>query len=141
MNVRPPTPPSVLATRPGAVRHMPHPHQQGVLCPVRHGAASLHRAQGGAQARAASVSAGRVAVKPSRYNDTRANYKDTPEYNRFLEERENLINNLAAGRNDAQWEKLEAELKNYERQNAARISENIAAQVGSKVRRLSVAAK
>lgn len=62
------------------------------------------------------------------YNDTRSNFKDTPEYNKFLEYRENMINDLAAGRNDARWEKIESELKNYERQHAGRISENIAIQ-------------
>lgn len=62
------------------------------------------------------------------YNDTRLNYKDTPEYNKFLEERENMIYDLAAGRNDVRWERIESELKNYERQNATRISENIAMQ-------------
>ncbi|CDR94150.1 hypothetical protein, conserved [Babesia bigemina] len=62
------------------------------------------------------------------YNDTRSNFKDTPEYNKFLEEREEMINTLAAGRNDLRWEKVETELKNYERQQASRISENIVAQ-------------
>ncbi|KAK1443676.1 hypothetical protein BgAZ_205520 [Babesia gibsoni] len=62
------------------------------------------------------------------YNDTRSNFKDTPEYNKFLEERESMINDLAAGRNDVRWERIESELKNYERQNTARISENIAIQ-------------
>ncbi|GBE60678.1 CDK-activating kinase assembly [Babesia ovata] len=62
------------------------------------------------------------------YNDTRANFKDTPEYNKFLEDRETMINTLALGRNDLRGEQVEAELKNYERQRASRISENIAAQ-------------
>ncbi|ORM41730.1 uncharacterized protein BXIN_2765 [Babesia sp. Xinjiang] len=62
------------------------------------------------------------------YNDTRANFKDTPEYDKFLEERETLINNLAAGKNDPRWDLADAELKNYERQNAGRITENIALQ-------------
>ncbi|GFE54856.1 CDK-activating kinase assembly protein [Babesia ovis] len=62
------------------------------------------------------------------YNDTRSNFKDTPEYDKFLETRETIISNLAAGRSDPRWEIADATLRNYESQNAARISSNMALQ-------------
>nr|BAN65032.1 hypothetical protein [Babesia bovis] len=62
------------------------------------------------------------------YNDTRSNFKDTPDYNAFLEKRENLVINLTYGRSDPRWEQADAELKAYESQNAAKISSNMALQ-------------
>ncbi|AFZ79431.1 CDK-activating kinase assembly factor, putative [Theileria equi strain WA] len=62
------------------------------------------------------------------YNDTRINFQTTPEYNKYLEDREALIVELATCKNEVRRKTLEQEIKSYERANASRISENIAVQ-------------
>ncbi|XP_952196.1 CDK-activating kinase assembly factor, putative [Theileria annulata] len=51
------------------------------------------------------------------YNDTRSNFKNTPEYNKYLEDCESI--------NESRLKSIEQELRNYERNNTLRISRNI----------------
>ncbi|UKK01995.2 CDK-activating kinase assembly factor [Theileria orientalis] len=62
------------------------------------------------------------------YNDTRANFKNTPEYNKYLEDRESIIFDLINCKDDARLKEIEHELRVYERNNSLQISKNIEAQ-------------
>eukprot|EP00375_Theileria_parva_P002408 XP_765086.1 hypothetical protein [Theileria parva strain Muguga] len=58
------------------------------------------------------------------YNDTRINFKTTPEYNKYLEDREAIIFELTNSKDESRLKSIEQELRIYERNNALKISKN-----------------
>ncbi|SIO73441.1 CDK-activating kinase assembly factor MAT1 [Babesia microti strain RI] len=58
------------------------------------------------------------------FNSTRANFANTPLYDAYLEQREDLIYELAECETDAKRSKIEQQIRNYQRENARLIEEN-----------------